>query len=213
MENNPVPFRKLSTAKRPALDTRDYVNQLQSSDARLSPVEMAKAIGTLQDYCDALGNQLQAVSSFLSKLKLNAGEGVSITGTGAEVTITNSGNTYLTANCSSQLVLTTSYADVSGCSITVTRTGYWLFIANVAMSYGFNNGISRCQLLVNGSAQTGVVLTSNTANGHTGMFSRSWVARITSGQVAKLQGKKDSGVATSTIDATDTTLVAIFLRE
>lgn len=108
------------------------------------------------------------------------------------------------AAASSQLITTTSFQDIPNCSVTLNRAGTWLIRCAVEAVPGTGDGVTTVQLVVNGSAQT-VFARGSEAN-QTQMLGQEWrITSVTSGWVAKLQGKKNtSGGGGSFIDVNST---------
>ena len=121
-------------------------------------------------------------------------------------------NSELNANCSALLTLTTTFADVTGCSVSLNKNGKWLIIGNIDGTKELNDDEIQGQLVYDGTAQTGIIrmgASSVTYLRSTG--TRSWILSVT-GQpkTAKLQAKKVLGTGTSYVD-TNSNIVAIYL--
>lgn len=123
-------------------------------------------------------------------------------------------NTYKSANASASDTLTTSFANLSGCSYNLDKDGDWLVIGNFQFYKDINDDECQGQLLYNGTPQSGIVrFGAATTNSVRGMATRSWVVTV-SGQPKSitLQAKKNAGTGTSTSDITNTNLTAVFLK-
>lgn len=121
-------------------------------------------------------------------------------------------NSELNANCSTLLTLTTTFADVTGCSVSLNKNGKWLIIGNIDGTKTLNDDDIQGQLVYDGTAQTGLIrmgAASTVFLRSTG--TRSWILSVT-GQpkTAKLQAKKVLGTGTSYVD-TNSNIVAIYL--
>lgn len=121
-------------------------------------------------------------------------------------------NSELNANCSALLTLTTTFADITGCSVSLNKNGKWLIIGNIDGTKTLNDDDIQAQLVYDGTAQTGLIrmgAASTVFLRSTG--SRSWILSVT-GQpkTAKLQAKKVTGTGTSYVD-TNSNIVAIYL--
>lgn len=121
-------------------------------------------------------------------------------------------NSELNANCSTLLTLTTTFADVTGCSVSLNKNGKWLIIGNIDGTKTLNDDDIQGQLVYDGTAQTGLIrmgAASTVFLRSTG--TRSWILSVT-GQpkTAKLQAKKVTGTGTSYVD-TNSNIVAIYL--
>lgn len=123
-------------------------------------------------------------------------------------------NVYLTANASATDTLTTSFADISGCSLSLNVNGYWLVIGSFQTYKDLADDEVQGQLVFDGSAQSGITRSgAATTNSLRAMSTRSWVVNVTSQpKTAKLQAKKNAGAGTSTSDITNTNITAIYLR-
>lgn len=121
-------------------------------------------------------------------------------------------NSELNANCSALLTLTTTFADITGCSVSLNKNGKWLIIGNIDGTKTLNDDDIQGQLVYDGTAQTGLIrmgAASTVFLRSTG--TRSWILSVT-GQpkTAKLQAKKVLGTGTSYVD-TNSNIVAIYL--
>lgn len=121
-------------------------------------------------------------------------------------------NSELNANCSALLTLTTTFADVTGCSVSLNKNGKWLILGNIDGTKTLNDDDIQGQLVYDGTAQTGLIrmgAASTVFLRSTG--TRSWILSVT-GQpkTAKLQAKKVTGTGTSYVD-TNSNIVAIYL--
>lgn len=145
-----------------------------------------------------------------------AGDVLTNDGSDNAIWATGSGevNTYKSANASASDTLTTSFANLSGCSYNLDKNGDWLVIGNFQFYKDINDDECQGQLLYDGSPQSGIVrFGAATTNSVRGMATRSWVVTV-SGQPKSitLQAKKNAGVGTSTSDITNTNLTAVFLK-
>jgi hypothetical protein len=121
-------------------------------------------------------------------------------------------NSELNANCSALLTLTTTFADITGVSVSLNKNGKWLINCNLDGTKTINDDDIQGQLVYDGTAQSGLIrmgAASATFLRSTG--SRSWIVTVT-GQpkTAKLQAKKVTGTGTSYVD-TNTNIVAVYL--
>lgn len=123
-------------------------------------------------------------------------------------------NVYLEANASATDTLTTSFADLSGCSLSLNVNGYWLVTGMFLTYKDINDDECQGQLLFDGSAQTGITRSgAATTNSLRAMSTRQWVVNVTSQpKTAKLQAKKNAGTGTSTSDITNTAIKAVYLH-
>lgn len=99
---------------------------------------------------------------------------------------------------SSALAFTTSYVDIPGATLTLNATGIWRITACGGLNLDPLDTTSNIQLVANGSAQTGLISDSSTgAFIESRSASRTWTYTATSGDVVKIQGKKNSGAGGS----------------
>ncbi len=131
-----------------------------------------------------------------------------IPGTGATIP-------YLTANCSGTLTCSTSYADVTGATVTLTGTGNYLITASCDIALDVTANQVLVKLVINGVDQTGIItVTLATGTGSDsigGMYARTWIYNNSGSNVAKLQGKKFAAGGTGVVNVTATNITAIFL--
>lgn len=120
----------------------------------------------------------------------------------------------LSAFCSSLLTCTTSYADVTGASITLDKTGNYLIIAsfNIFVDQPAN-GITG-KLVVGGVSQTGVVQFIiggvTVTDQYSTVISKQWIYNNSGSNIAKLQATKAINAGTGQVTQ-DTCISAIFL--
>jgi len=122
-------------------------------------------------------------------------------------------NSYLTANASATDTLTTSFADLTGCSLSLNQDGKWLVIGNFQFYKDANDNDCQGQLMFDGVAQLGGVrLDAVTADTARSMQTRCWVISFSGGpKTAKLRGRKASGAGTSTSESVNTSITAVYL--
>ena len=110
--------------------------------------------------------------------------------------------------------LTSSYQDVPGCTVTLTKNGTWLIAGNFGWAAGSADGTNRGQLLVNGVAQSDIASMSNPGGPAFAIQSMqmwSYSSGSANGQVAKLQAKNDSpGGGAQLFGPASSKIVALF---
>lgn len=138
---------------------------------------------------------------------------IDFSGTITGVLPSTDANTSLSANASASPTLTTSFADLSGASVTLNKNGTWLITANIVGSKELNDDEIQAQYVYDGSAVSGIIrMAASSATFMRSTGSRSWIQSVTSQpKVAKLQVKKNSGTGFSTVDATNSNITAVFL--
>ena len=117
----------------------------------------------------------------------------------------------LSAAASGNLTLTGSFQDVAGATVTLPTPGDWLITAAVHFIHsgaGDAGVVGRCQLLVDGVAQTPQAVAKLTTDLSETIVQTWKVTTTQTDRIAKLQGKKDSGTGASVIGATHTTITA-----
>ena len=122
-------------------------------------------------------------------------------------------NTQLNANASATPTVTTSFADLSGATVSLNKDGTWLVICTIVGSKEINDDEIQGQLVYDGTAQSGIIrMAASTANFIRTTGTRSWPIAVT-GQpkTAKIQVKKNAGTGTSSVDATNSNIVAVYL--
>jgi hypothetical protein len=122
-------------------------------------------------------------------------------------------NTQLNANASASPTVTTTFADLSGATVSLDKDGTWLVICTVVGSKEINDDEIQGQLVYDGTAQSGIIrMAASTANFIRTTGTRSWPIVVT-GQpkTAKIQVKKNAGTGTSSVDATNSNIVAVYL--
>lgn len=113
---------------------------------------------------------------------------------------------------SSFLAYTTSYVDIPGATLNLTKTGKWLVIASAPANVDPTDGSSNIELVAGGVAQTGLITVSSTGASIEGRsVTRQWVYNGTNGDVVKLHAKKNSGAGASGV-ANNVALTAMFLQ-
>jgi hypothetical protein len=111
--------------------------------------------------------------------------------------------------CSGDLALTTTYADLTGCSFNVTLAGTYLIIGNVkVLGSGAGWGTALMRLQKAGTAQTPVMEIDEGTNIQ---LTQVWVLSLAAGDNLKLQVKKSINAGTATAKATDSVLTAMQL--
>jgi len=122
-------------------------------------------------------------------------------------------NTYLTANANATDTLTTSFADLSNCSLSLNVDGFWLVIGQFQFYKDINDDECQGVLVFDGTTQIGGVrLGCSTAAYTRGMQTRAWIVGYSGGpKTAKLQAKKVSGTGASTSENLNTSITAIYL--
>lgn len=112
---------------------------------------------------------------------------------GASISLHN-----LSARAGANALISGSYADVSGCAITLDKTGTWLIMGHFGFLFNGTGykGQSDGRLLYNGVAQNGIVSAAIDLGSSPGVTidfqipgQMMWLVAGTSGQVAKLQVK------------------------
>jgi len=138
---------------------------------------------------------------------------IDFSGTITGVLPTSEANTELNANASGSLVLTTSFVDVSNVTVNLDKDGKWLVTCCVVGSKEINDDEIQGQLVFDGVAQSGLIrMAASSANFLRSTGSRSWVVTVASQpKVAKLQCKKNAGTGGSSVDITNTNIVAVYL--
>ena len=122
-------------------------------------------------------------------------------------------NTSLNANASASPTVTTTFADLSGATVSLNKNGTWLVICTIVGSKEINDDEIQGQLVYDGTAQSGIIrMAASTANFIRTTGTRSWPIAVT-GQpkTAKIQVKKNAGTGTSSVDATNSNIVAVYL--
>lgn len=118
------------------------------------------------------------------------------------------------ARSSSTNTLTTSFADITGCSLTLDQDGVWAIIGNFAFYKAINDDECLGQLDFEGTAQTGYARGPgvDVLDDVRAMSSQCWTVTVSAQpNTAKLQAKKNAGTGSSTSDANNTTIMAIFI--
>ena len=118
------------------------------------------------------------------------------------------------ARSSSTDTLTTSFADITGCSLSLDRDGVWAIFANFAFYKAINDDECLGQLDFNGTPQTGYARGPgvDTLDDVRAMSSQCWTVTVSAQpNTAKLQAKKNAGTGSSTSDTNNTTILAIFI--
>jgi hypothetical protein len=118
-------------------------------------------------------------------------------------------NTYLSAGCTADLSLTGSYQDVTGCSVTLDKSGYWLIIGTFSFAHDVGDAILNGVLNAGGVDQAYICLYN--APGTQATSTNSWIYNATAGATAKLRALKGGGAGASTVQDDATTIRAIFL--
>jgi hypothetical protein len=113
---------------------------------------------------------------------------------------------------SSGLILTTSFADISGMTVTLTQTGVWLVTICGTMSVVSTDTAPQIQLVFAGSAQTGVILYGNTSNGSYGASGQWLVTSTTGAEVCKAQAKKTAGSGSASSISAFSTISAVWIK-
>jgi hypothetical protein len=95
----------------------------------------------------------------------------------------------------------------------LSANGTWLITANIVGSKELNDDEIQAQYVYDGSAVSGIIrMAASSATFIRSTGSRSWIQSVTSQpKVAKLQVKKNSGTGSSTVDATNSNITAVFL--
>ena len=123
---------------------------------------------------------------------------------------------HLQAFSSAGLTLTTTAADVPGCTLTLPYAGVYLITGTFSFTcVGADTGIvMRGQLMLAGVAQPQQAFVQFPTTSIRGCASNQWLAfAATANQIAKLQGLKDSGGSgTSVIASNATSISAIWLH-
>lgn len=119
----------------------------------------------------------------------------------------------LQARASSTLTLTTTFADIPGCSVTLDRAGRWLIEGVFDFFAEGGAGTDAAgRLVVGGTAQTPFARAVAASGWWAGTVAQSWlITGVTAGTVAKLQAAKAGGAGTSEVRATNTCITAIWL--
>ncbi|HXJ39000.1 MAG TPA: hypothetical protein VNH18_06960, partial [Bryobacteraceae bacterium] len=126
-------------------------------------------------------------------------------------------NSELTAQASGNLTCTTSYADISGLSVTLNKNGVWRIEASLDLSFDSSAFQMSAQLVVNGVAQTGIILAIISSAGATtlsfeGLFTRSWYYTNSGSNVAKMQAKSAVASGSRSVIAANSYMSAVFLH-
>jgi hypothetical protein len=133
----------------------------------------------------------------------------------ANVTPAKLSPTATSVAASGNLTLTTSDQDIAGCTYTTTAAGTFLIIGTIHFSASnvddTDNPQLTGQLLVNAVAQTPQVVLGMTSSGNnqtlSGTVGQSWVkSGVGSGEVIKLQARRNATFATCLALVTNTTL-------
>jgi len=122
-------------------------------------------------------------------------------------------NSVLTAACSAQLVLTTSYQDVAGATLALDRVGTWMVTGTFQAIRGVDDTGLMGRLDVDGSPVARAVRLAGTSTVYDqASLTQTWVVTIASQpKTIKLQAIK-VGTGISTIEPTDTTLTALWVN-
>ena len=122
-------------------------------------------------------------------------------------------NTSLDANASATPTVTTSFADLAGATVSLNKDGTWLVTCTIVGSKELNDDEIQGQLVYDSVVQSGIIrMAASSANFIRTTGTRSWVITV-SGQpkTAKIQVKKNAGTGTSSVDATNSNIVAVYL--
>lgn len=129
------------------------------------------------------------------------------------VAVTSISNTHLTADCTAQLTLTTTFADVVGATVTLNKDGVWMILSSVEFSGNGGAGLLTCQLVYDSVAQVGTAefQGDNATDSSIASTHQHWFVTNTGSKVAKLQGKKGINGGSGLILVTNTRISAVFL--
>lgn len=114
---------------------------------------------------------------------------------------------------SADLTLTGSFADFVGATVTLTRDGYWMFLATVfweKLGTQTNGQSYQTQLVIAGTPQTPLMRENHAIPG--GASTMCWVVNASNGQVAKLQCKDTLGAALNKALKDYSSFVAVWLH-
>ena len=122
-------------------------------------------------------------------------------------------NTHKTAAASAQLTLSTTVTDITGATVTLDKNGTWVVVGIFEFIHSGTDGTQRGYLDYNGATQTGNSSHLGSATAEKATVAQVWFLTVT-GQpkVAKLRADKSSGASSSTCEATNTTINAVFLK-
>ncbi len=129
--------------------------------------------------------------------------------------ISGGAGTIAQANASSNLVLTTSWQDIPGASLSLTANGDYLIIGTFAFTIDANDSTVDGQLVHDDSgsfvAETGnVQYYKSTTDIHSNIIEKGWKVTIASQPTTiKLQGKKPGGTGSSGMLQTNSSILAI----
>jgi hypothetical protein len=120
-------------------------------------------------------------------------------------------NKYLTAAASADTALTTTYADVTGATITLDTDGTWLIMATASAYVDSTAQGTLVQLVYDGTAQTSIIRIDTTSAAVLANISGQWIVAHTGSKVAKLQARNVNGTS-GVIKGTDTRITAVWLH-
>ena len=115
------------------------------------------------------------------------------------------------AYATSALVLTTTAADVPGATLTLNRAGRYLIQGNFSFLAVDPSTTLRGRLMFNGVVQSFGVLAADPGQAYMTSTTQWLVTATAAGQIAKLQGSKDSGTGSSQINASFTSISALWI--
>lgn len=122
-------------------------------------------------------------------------------------------NTSLDANASATPTVTTSFADLAGATVSLDKDGTWLVTCTIVGSKELNDDEIQGQLVYDSVVQSGIIrMAASSVVFIRTTGTRSWIITV-SGQpkTAKIQVKKNAGTGTSSVDATNSNIVAVYL--
>ena len=103
--------------------------------------------------------------------------------------------------------------DITGATVTLDKNGTWVVVGIFEFIHSGTDGTQRGYLDYNGATQTGNASHLGSATAEKATVAQVWFLTVT-GQpkVAKLRADKSSGASSSTCEATNTTINAVFLK-
>lgn len=129
------------------------------------------------------------------------------------VRLSVSGTVLLGYSSGVQLTLTTSYQNVSGASVTLSRTGLWAITAILDVQNGTPTGAAVGQIQINGSPTTPLMAPINPGVGGNAIGTQSWLyTASTTGIVCQLQAKIFTGTVFVNNGAGYSSLVATWIH-
>ena len=116
------------------------------------------------------------------------------------------------STCTGTLGLTTSFQDIPGATLSLTKKGVWLITMSITFDVASGDGTLQGILNFDGTQDLLLITEVADTGGGTFMVTRQWLKTSTTGvEIAKLQAKKTSGIGTSGIRNTNATISALWI--